>query len=219
MFEPNTTILFQGDSITDAGRDRTIESQANVPAALGRGYAFLTAARLLAQQPQLNIFNRGISGNRITNLQTRWHDDCLALKPDVLSVLIGINDTWHGTAKGTPANGVPIDRFESVFCELISQARDANPDITLVICDPFTTECGAVTELAFHPDIDHRREAVHRVALQYDAIFVPFQQVFDDAVARAGDPSLLAADGVHPTLAGHQAMADAWLHAVNAARP
>lgn len=217
MLEPDAVVLFQGDSITDAGRNRETANRANGPGALGQGYAMIAAAGLLATQPQARVYNRGISGNRVTNLQTRWQEDCLDLKPDVLSILIGVNDTWHGVAKGTPENGVPIDKYTEVYLEIIQQAKSANPDLILLVCEPFVTECGAVTELNFHPDIDQRLEAARDVAKQTGATLVPFQKAFKDAVAQAGDPALLAGDGVHPSLAGHGLMAEVWLQSLASA--
>src|SRR6187402_1739887 len=101
----DAVILFQGDSITDAGRKKD-QSAANNPGALGNGYAFLAAAALLKQFPDKNlqIYNKGISGNKVYQLAERWENDCLQLKPDVLSILIGVNDFWHtltGGYKGT----------------------------------------------------------------------------------------------------------------------
>src|SRR5579864_8373098 len=95
------TILFQGDSITDAGRDRN-QSAPNATGALGNGYPMLLAAMLLKQWPdlELRIFNRGISGNKVPDLQARWDSDTLSLKPDVLSILVGVNDYWHTRTHG-----------------------------------------------------------------------------------------------------------------------
>ena len=94
--KPNMKILFQGDSITDAGRNRDADT-ANIPSGLGSGYVNLIAAQLLRQHPEdnLQIYNRGISGNRIVDLYARWKVDAINLKPDLISVLIGVNDTWH----------------------------------------------------------------------------------------------------------------------------
>ncbi len=213
MIQPTDTVLFQGDSITDAGRDRGSDAP-NDPAALGRGYAHYAAAMLLARRDgdAVRVFNRGVSGNRVTNLRDRWQADCLDLQPDVLSVLIGVNDSWHGVAKGTPENGVPLDEYEAVYRQILDRAKDANPDLRLVLCEPFTAKCGAVMVLDFFPDIDERRGIVKRLAADYGAVFVPFQQVFDDA-AQSRPHESLASDGVHPTVAGHMLMAQAWVAA------
>lgn len=220
MIKPDDVILFQGDSITDAGRDRTLQDQPNHGHALGRGYAMLAAAQLMADddpEGQLQIYNRGISGNRVTQLAERWQVDALDLRPTVVSILIGVNDTWHGVAKGTPENGVPLDRYETVYRDLLKQTREALPEARLVICEPFTLECGAVLELNFHPDIDERAKIARRLADEFDTIWVGFQAMYDEAAKKLA-PAKLAGDGVHPTLAGHQLMARTWLKAVRSAK-
>jgi lysophospholipase L1-like esterase len=209
----NAVVLFQGDSITDAGRDRRRQQNANDARALGSGYALLAASRLLADRPAagLKIYNRGISGNKVFQLADRWDDDCLALKPDVLSILIGVNDLWHklnGQYDGT------IEIYERDYRALLERTRKALPQVKLVICEPFVLRCGAVNEKWF-PDFDGYRAAAKRVATDVRAVFVPFQSMFDEAVQEA-PPAYWAADGVHPTVAGAQRMADAWLKTVSA---
>ena len=208
MTASKLTILFQGDSITDTGRDRSI-SLANDPNAMGRGYALLASCRLLADRPGqgIAVFNRGISGNRVPDLQARWQKECLALAPDVLSILIGVNDIWHkmeGRSSGTVAE------FESGYRQLLEQTRRALPDTRLLLCEPFVLRCGAVTERWF-PEFEERRAVVPRLAREHGAALVPFQAVFDRALAQGSAPEYWAPDGVHPSLAGHQRMADAWL--------
>ena len=220
MIKPDDVILFQGDSITDVGRDRTLQDQPNHAHALGRGYAFIAASNLLADHDpdgMLRVYNRGISGNRVTQLAERWQADCLDLRPTLVSILIGVNDTWHGVANGTPENGVPLDRYEQVYRELLQQTRDELPGVRLVVCEPFSLECGAVLELNFHPDLDERRRIAMELARQFEATWVGFQAMFDEACKRFA-PASLAGDGVHPTLAGHQLMARAWLSAVRSAQ-
>ncbi|MEO1237330.1 MAG: SGNH/GDSL hydrolase family protein [Planctomycetota bacterium] len=211
-------VLFQGDSITDAGR-RKDDPQPNDAESLGIGYARLAAARLLADTPGLTVHNRGISGNRVWHLRDRWAEDCLALKPKVLSVLIGVNDTWHGVAKGQPVDvpegGTSLGEYDRIYRELLDRTKAELPGTTLVIGEPFVLECGVVLEMNFHPDLDERVELVRAIAADYADVFVPFQSVFDEAVGRA-EPAYWAPDGVHPSLAGHQLMADAWLKAVTA---
>ena len=214
----NATILFQGDSITDAGRHRDFGGDA-IPAnnahALGLGYASQIASRLLADYPRhnLQVHNRGISGNRITCLRDRWQEDCLDLKPDVLSILIGVNDTWHGVASGNPENGVNLEAFDAIYRQLLADTQKALPDITLVICEPFTTEAGVVLDMNFHPDIDDRREIVRAIASDFRATLVPFQELFD-YLSETAPPAYWAGDGVHPSHAGFEMMARYWLEQV-----
>ncbi len=209
-------VLFQGDSITDALREKN-NPQPNDASSLGNGYARLAAARLLADSPGVTVHNRGISGNRVWHLRDRWDADCLALKPTVVSILIGVNDTWHGVAKNqpvdTPEGGTSLPEFDRIYRELLDRTKRSLPGVKLVMGEPFVLECGAVLEMNFHPDIDKRTQLVHAIAEDYADVFVPFQSVFDEAVKRA-EPAYWAHDGVHPTLAGHQLMADVWLKAV-----
>jgi len=206
-------VLFQGDSITDADR-RKDQPMPNDARSLGRGFAQLAAARLLADRPGLTVHNRGISGNRVIDLRDRWSADGFDLRPTVVSILIGVNDTWHGVAKNTPENGTTLAEFDRVYRELLTDTRERLPGVKLVICEPFVLECGAVLEMNFHPDIDERKKLVHAIAEEYADVFVPFQSAFDDALAQAR-PDYWAPDGVHPSVAGHQLMADAWLDRVS----
>jgi lysophospholipase L1-like esterase len=204
---PGSLILFQGDSITDAGRDRN-QPAVNHAAALGRGYPMLIGSELLAEHPKLNlkVLNRGISGNKVPDLEARWQADCLDLRPAVLSILIGVNDIWHklnGKYNGTP------EVYRDGFTALLERTREALPNLTLVICEPFVLRCGAVNDTWF-PEFETRRAFAEQVAQDAQALWVPFQKRFDEAVAAGTEPSYWAADGVHPTPAGHALMAQAW---------
>ena len=204
-----TTILFQGDSITDCGR-------AAAPAAgysnggRGPGYAGLVAARTMRDHParDWNFINRGISGNRVVDLYARWRVDCVNLEPDVLSILIGVNDVWHENNR----NGVDVPRFERFYRELLSWARAERPSIRLVVLEPFLCMSNDAAA-AMLPEVVKRAEVAKAVAQDFDAAFVPLQRLFDEA-SRQAPPSYWAADGVHPTAAGHQLIADAWLEAM-----
>jgi lysophospholipase L1-like esterase len=208
-------VLFQGDSITDAGRDRRRVDSANDARALGTGYALFIASQLLAQRPEagLKIYNRGISGNKVFQLAERWDKDCLALKPNVLSILIGVNDLWH-TLNGN-YNGT-VEIYEKDYRALIERTQRALPGVRLVICEPFVLRTGAVNDQWF-PEFDGYRAAARRVATDSHAVFVPFQAMFDKAV-QAAPPGYWAADGVHPTIAGAALMARTWLETVSHAQ-
>tara|TARA_A100001391_G_scaffold193993_1_gene169886 strand:- start:774 stop:1628 length:855 start_codon:yes stop_codon:yes gene_type:complete len=202
----DATVLFQGDSITDAGRDRS-RGGANDTRALGNGYPALIAGGLLRDHAasELKIYNRGISGNKVPDLASRWQADCIDLKPAVLSILIGVNDIWHklnGKYDGTVAI------YESGFRDLLEDTQAKLPDVRIVICEPFVLRCGAVNDNWF-PEFTQRREAAQKVADELSLEWVPFQEMFDEAVSVA-PPSYWAADGVHPTLAGHALMAQTW---------
>ena len=208
----NQVILFQGDSITDAGWSRDKGHEANTQSAMGNGYAWLAAVEMLLDHPNsgLRIFNRGISGHKVFQLSERWERDCLGIKPDVLSILIGVNDYWHtldGKYKGT------VEGYERDYRALIERTLKALPRVRLVLCEPFVLKCGAVKDTWF-PEFDRYRAAARRVAVAYHTHWVPFQSLFDQAIQYA-PPAHWAGDGVHPSPAGAAIMAHQWLKVVN----
>jgi lysophospholipase L1-like esterase len=207
----NSTILFQGDSITDCGRNRDEAAIANSMPALGGGYPHLCATRLRTDyaDQDLQIFNRGISGNRVVDLFGRWKEDCLNLKPGLISILIGVNDTWHEFARQT---GVSVAKYERVYRDILRETREVLPETKLVLCEPFVLLHGAVAS-EWLPEIKQRRKIVRQLASEFEAIFVPLQDAFDKAAQNTG-PEYWLKDGVHPTPAGHQLITDQWLKAV-----
>ena len=204
-----TVILFQGDSITDAGRDRAA-ADPNVAPGLGSGYPLLAASAALAAHPDraLRFYNRGVSGNKVPDLAARWAADTVALAPDVLSILIGVNDFWHKLGQGYTGT---VRDYETQYAALLDGTRRALPRARVIVLEPFVLRCGAVDDRWF-PEFDQRRAAAERVAHRAGAAFVPLQQVFDD-LARKSTPPYWAPDGVHPTLAGHAIIAERWRRA------
>lgn len=203
-------VLFQGDSITDAGRNRR-HTGPNNSSAFGRGYPLLIASSLLGSRPTdgLQCYNRGISGHKVPDLDKRWKADTIDLQPDVLSILVGVNDIWHklgGRYKGT------VETYEKGFAALLEKTKQALPKTRIVICEPFVLRCGAVGAKWF-PEFDERRAAARRVAKAAGTTWVPFQSMFDDAV-KSVEPKHWAGDGVHPTMAGHALMAHTWIETV-----
>jgi lysophospholipase L1-like esterase len=192
-FAPNARILFQGDSITDGNRGRNTDPNH----ILGHGYVFIIAARHGAAFPdaKLDFMNRGISGNTVLDLEKRWQKDTLDLKPDVLSILIGVNDDGRG---------VPLDQYEQVYDKLLTDAKTANPKIKLVLGEPFVKPTGTLGE-----GIRKRQEIVAKLAQKHGAALVHFQRIFDEAAKRA-PADYWVWDNVHPTYRGHQLMADEW---------
>ena len=211
LLKPGDVVLFQGDSITDAGRDQARTGAVNDQAALGNGYAWLAAVELLVGHPLSNysVFNRGISGNKVFQLAERWPADCLNLNPNLVSILIGVNDLWH-TLSGN-YNGT-VEIYERDYRDLLERTRKALPKAKLVICEPFVLRCGAVNEKWF-PEFDRYCAAARRIADSFHATFIPFQSMFNEAVKYA-PPTHWAQDGVHPTGAGAALMAHNWLRIV-----
>ena len=208
-----TTILFQGDSITDAGRQKK-DPKVNDHRSLANGYPFMISAHLLANNPNSNLkfHNRGISGHKVPDLAKRWDRDTINLKPDILSILIGVNDIWHklnGKYEGT------VKQYYTEYNELIARTKKELPNTRIVICEPFVLRCGAVKDNWF-PEFDQRREKARMVAEYHKLTFVPFQTMFDNATKLAR-PEHWARDGVHPSNHGHALMASTWLRATGLA--
>jgi len=201
-------ILFYGDSITDAGRSRDVEVPNRL---LGHTYVTYAAGHLLERNPVgYEIYNRGISGNRIVDLYARIKKDCWNLKPDVISILIGINDIWHEVSGG---NGVELDRFEKVYRMLLEDTKKALPNVKFILCEPFVLS-GSATEENFDRFLEVKEYAkvVKKLAEEFDAELVLLQDKFDELGAKYGNDTLLL-DGVHPSLAGGVVLANEWLKA------
>ena len=206
-FRSGARILFQGDSITDGNRGRSTDPNH----ILGHGYAFLIAAKFGASLPErrLTFLNRGISGNRVSDLAARRQSDILDLQPDLLSILIGVNDADRG---------VPLEEFEQTYDDLLAGIVAARPAVRIVLCEPFTLPVGKRIAQwdTWSADMKKRQQIVAQLAAKYHAAFVRFQKVFDDAVKRAPAEYWIW-DGIHPTYAGHQLMADEWERTVQQA--
>lgn len=207
------TIVFQGDSITDAGRSRD-DQQPNQAYSLGHGYAALAAAQVLGAHPEAKwrCYNRGVSGDKIPQLTARWGADCLNLQPDVLSILVGVNDFWHTLTHGyrsTPAS------YEEGYRALLHRTREVLPDVTLIIGEPFAVPGGSAIGSEWDA-FGAYRAAARRVADDYGAVWIPYQSLFEDAL-NAAPVDYWAPDGVHPSLAGSERMAQAWVDAFHRA--
>lgn len=209
MAKQGKTILFQGDSITDAGRGRGEGVQP-----LGHGYAGKIAGRLGFEYAEAGhrFMNRGIGGDRVSSLYARWNEDAIHLQPDLISILIGVNDAWR------IANRLPegaTDRFERAYRHLLDETKEVLPDTGLVLCEPFLLPAETLTPIweEFRGLIDEYRGITRELAAQYDAVFVELQAPFDRAAQRTCAADWLH-DGVHPTAAGHELIAREWIHAV-----
>ena len=200
-------ILFQGDSITDADRSRSN----NAP--LGRGYPLLVEASLGLEEPDQHEFlNRGISGNRIVDVYARIKCDIINLKPDIMSILIGVNDVWHEL--GDNPNGVDADKFFKIYSMLIEEVKEALPDIKIMILEPFVLEACSTTEHweFFNTEVKKRAEMAKKIAEKFSLPFIPLQEGFD-ALAKKAPNSYWLGDGVHPTAKGHEFIKTQWLKA------
>lgn len=207
----NKIILFQGDSITDCGRDR------KNPVSHGTGYAQRVAGILKADEPyKYRTYNRGISGNRIVDVYARIKQDIINLKPDYMSILIGVNDVWH---EFSWENGVGAQKYEKIFDMMIEEIQAALPDIKIMILEPFVLPGSATINTedqpnrldTFRSEVELRAAAAKRVAEKYNLVFVPLQEMFDRVNADAPVDGYWLIDGVHPTAAGHELITRQWI--------
>ncbi len=200
------TILFQGDSITDAARSRDWEEHS------GSGYMTLVKAHLGYHMPgEYHCINRGVSGNRILDILARIKCDIINLAPDYMSILVGVNDVWHEFGS---KNGVPADKFEMYYSLLISEVKAALPNIKIMILEPFALPGNATREHweEFRLDTERHAAAARHVAEKNGLPFVPLQKLFDEAADKLTPEDWLC-DGVHPTAAGHELIKQEWLKA------
>ncbi len=199
-------IVFFGDSITDMGRARDVNGQAF---GYGVGYVNSVASTLKYENPEkYEIVNRGISGDRIVDLYARIKKDVWNEKPDIISILIGVNDVWHEIFDG---NGVDLGRFERVYRMLIEDTKFRLPNVKFILCEPFVLK-GSVTEEHYQEfcEVKEYARIVKQLAEEYGAGFVALQEKFDQAAERHGAVHYLY-DGVHRDIAGGRLIAEEWL--------
>lgn len=206
----NCTFLFQGDSITDGNRTRNNDWNH----VMGHGYAYLVASRLWFDFPakKFHFFNRGISGNKVTDLAQRWQPDTIDIKPNVLSILVGINDVdaaVHGNKDFTPVS------YETDYRALLAQTKQQLPETQLVICEPFILPVGRVKDKwdEFEQETSARQKIARKLAGEFDTIFIPLQDTFNQALKRAPADYWIW-DGIHPMPGGHELIAREWIKQV-----
>ena len=212
-FKKGSRLLFQGDSITDMKWGRNQKDRNHY---LGHSYVYLIASRLGVDMPEakLEFFNRGMSGHKVHDLRNRWQKDAIDMKPDLLSILVGINDVGRTVTKGKG-----FDEWEANYRFILDASRKANPDLRLVLLDPFVLASGRLSDqTAFQAKrelVDRLCGIVAQLAKDYKAVHVRTQEVFD-AAAKAVDPAHWIWDGVHPLPQRHELIARNWLQKVSA---
>lgn len=210
-------ILFQGDSVTDTGR---LREGGDLNRRLGCGYAQLIGARLMCDNPDIQVENRGIAGNRITDLYGRWIEDTLNIDFDILSILCGVNDIGFALRMN---RGADAQKFEFVYDRMIYEAKNARPDSTIVLCEPFLFKLEREQAPGNEDIIDNweqwngrmmqNREIVRKLSKKYEAVFVPFGEMFEE-VCKTTPAVRWSFDGIHVTSAGHELMARKWIECV-----
>ncbi|MCE5321754.1 SGNH/GDSL hydrolase family protein [bacterium] len=196
-------VLFQGDSVTDCTRLQE-------PNGLGLGYPMMIAATYASKYPEdrVEFVNRGISGNRVRDLRSRWQTDCIDIKPDLVSILIGINDTWRRYDSNDPTSA---EAYEQDYRDILTRTRE-NTDAFIIMMEPFVLPYPD-DRLAWREDLDPKIHVVRKLAREFEAALIPLDGLFAQAACRR-EPQFWAADGVHPTLNGHALIARLWLDAV-----
>lgn len=214
MLKDNATILFQGDSITDAGRtyDYKISFPEELPEenfGLGYGYPFMIKNYLdvFHRGKNIKVLNRAISGNRSIDLVERWKEDCLDLKPDYLSILVGVNDVWR-RYDGTNIITTPQE-YEDNLHKMISSVKNQNENCEIILLEPFLLPVDKEKE-CYREDLDPKIHILRKIAREYNATYIPFDGVFASQWVSI-NPEELSYDGVHLTQKGHSIIAKMWL--------
>ncbi len=201
MFKAHSVILFQGDSITDAGRSRVFDRK------LGDGYPAKVNAILKKKYPGrgIKVLNRGISGNRAIDLVNRWQEDCIDLKPDYVSILIGVNDTWRRYDNNDITHDITFKaRYRTIMEDTVK-----NTTAEIILINPFLLDVSEnITRM--REDLSGKQAAVAELAKEFGAKFLDMDAVFREASEKEG-PQYFSLDGVHPTQAGHELIASEWL--------
>lgn len=202
MIKANSTILFQGDSITDADRSRVLDSK------LGNGYPAFVKTRLDKEYGELKIkvLNRGISGNRAIDLVNRWQSDCIALQPDYVSILIGVNDTWRRYDSNDPTTDAD---FKARYRMIIEDTLK-NTSAQIVLLNSYLLDVNEnITRM--REDLCGKQAATAELAKEYKTKYLDLDAVFKAALKDNVEPAYFSQDGVHPSPAGHALIAEEWL--------
>lgn len=204
MISSDQVVLFQGDSITDAGRT------GGANGGLGCGFPFIIDDYFKTEKPEMNVtvINKGISGDRSKDLVARWTEDCVALRPDQVTILIGVNDTWRGFDSDDPTTA---EQFEANLREIVGRTVKET-DAKILLLMPYIVLGSTDWADKMLPDLEGKRAAVKKIAEEFGTELFDLQKLFDDAIAAGTAPSALSADGVHPTEdCGHKVIAEAWI--------
>lgn len=206
--ELNMKLLFFGDSLTDMYRN--FDTSVDMSTSYGTGYVFDVAAQLMYEKPgYYQIVNRGQGGNKVTDLFDRYERDVIQENPDVLTILIGVNDVWHGI---TANNGTPLDVFEKTYLDMVNDIKTKLPKTKIIIMEPFFLY-GAATKDIWEQFQEILKYAAvsKKVAELTNCIYIPLQKAFDDAIKNGGSTQMLF-DGLHSNPGGAHLIATKWLN-------
>lgn len=210
--DKNLVFLFQGDSITDGNRGRTDDPNH----IMGHGYVYGVSSRIGADFPEagFKFYNRGISGNTVSDLEKRWQTDALNLRPDVLSVLIGINDV--AAVVEQKSGKIDADQFETILRKLLMQVKMANPQILIVMGIPFVYPVGRRKDnwLLWESGTAERAARVQKISAEFNAVIIDYPTVFAKAMKKRSMDYWIW-DGIHPTIFAHELMSREWIKQVS----
>lgn len=205
----NDKLLFIGDSITEAGRDRSNLED------LGQGYAFMIAKELQIRVPEmkLSFINRGVGGDKLRHVKKRWEQDCLELNPDIVTIHIGINDTWHNAGKFTSAIVEEFEQFEAEYRFLLKSLHQRT-DARVILMEPYVLPYPK-DRVNWREDLEVRIQLVRKMAREYQTELIPLDGLMNAAAIKHGYNFYTKQDGIHPTAAGHKLITKAWLDTID----
>ena len=202
LLKNNMKVLFQGDSVTDCDRSRADDSY------LGYGYPSFVAETL--KDMGLTLINRAVSGERVSDVYARREKDIFEVKPDVFSILIGVNDTWRRYDENNPRTA---EEFEAIYRKLLDEVKERLPGVPIVIMAPFVLEVPDKKHW-ISEDLCFKQDAVRRIAADYADVYIPLDEIFKAEFDKHEDIYYLSPDGVHPNETGHKLIAKCWVDAV-----
>ena len=203
MADDTVTVLFIGDSVTDCGRRDDPDRN------LGHGYVRLVDEAFLAGGTPAAVVNRGVGGDRVRDLAARWEKDALAVAPTLISVMVGVNDTWRRYDDNDPTSA---ERFEADYRDILSRLPGRD-EMALVLMEPFLLPV-TPAKAKWRDDLDPKIAVVRALAAEFGAVLVPTDEYLNGLDLPAAE---IAADGVHPTELGHQLIARLWLDTIESA--
>lgn len=204
-------ILFQGDSLTDGNRCKLKEQAWDGNHQMGHSYAYIVNGILGSRYPEKNLefVNRGVSGNRIVDIYARMEPDIIELKPDVLSIMVGINDIpsdWNGVRGTSP------EKYEMIYRQLLKETKAALPKVHLILCEPVIFPvCKQSRDYALcEQAVCSFGQVVRRLAEEFSAELLLLQEEFENRY-QMREPEYWSWDGIHPTENGHGVIAVKWM--------